>query len=89
MKEYKFRPKYVCSQEIRFSLDEGKLYGVRFAGGCDGNLKAIGKLVEGHDAREVARLLIGNDCSGRGTSCADQFAQAIEAALKEEEQYVS
>lgn len=84
MKSYMFIPKYVCSREIRFSLEDGKLHDVRFQDGCDGNLKAVGKLVEGQDAARIAALLKGTDCSGRGTSCADQFAQAIEAALEEE-----
>lgn len=84
MKSYMFIPKYVCSREIRFSLEDGKLHDVRFQDGCDGNLKAVGKLVEGQDAARIAALLKGIDCSGRGTSCADQFAQAIEAALEEE-----
>jgi uncharacterized protein (TIGR03905 family) len=72
----------VCSQEIQFEIDDkGKLHRVCFIGGCPGNLLAIGKLVEGADAAEVARTLKGNDCGGRGTSCADQLARAIEQAL--------
>ncbi len=86
MKTYTYTPRFVCSQEIRFSIEDGKLHDVRFTSGCDGNLKAIGKLVEGQDARHVAEILRGNDCNGRGTSCADQFAQAIEAALEEEDE---
>ena len=58
-------------------------HNVSFVGGCDGNLKAIGKLVEGADAKEIASLLRGNDCGGRGTSCADQLARAVEEALAE------
>ena len=50
----------------------------------DGNLKAIGKLLEGREATEAIRLLKGNDCGGRGTSCADQLACALEEALEEE-----
>jgi len=62
---------------------DGKLHNVHFVGGCDGNLKAVGKLVEGADPKQIAALLAGNDCRGRGTSCADQFAKGIEAALAE------
>ena len=86
MKTYTYAPRFVCSQEISFSIENGKLHDVRFTSGCDGNLKAIGKLVEGQDAKRVAEILRGNDCNGRGTSCADQFAQAIEAALEEEDE---
>ncbi len=83
MASYSFVPHGVCSTLIEFEIDDGKVHNVRFTGGCNGNLKAIGKLVEGKDAKEVAKILIGNDCAGRGTSCADQFAQAIMQALGE------
>ena len=85
MNTYIYTPKHVCSREIRFGLEDGKVHNLRFVGGCDGNLKAIGKLLEGHDAAEAIRLLKGNDCGGRGTSCADQLALALEAALEEEQ----
>jgi uncharacterized protein (TIGR03905 family) len=54
---------------------------VQFICGCEGNLKAISKLVEGQDAKAIMHLLQGNDCRGRGTSCADQLAHAIKDAL--------
>ena len=57
---------------------------IRFRGGCDGNLKAIGKLLEGADASFAIEKLKGNDCGGRGTSCADQLTKAIEQALAEQ-----
>ncbi|MBR4473116.1 MAG: TIGR03905 family TSCPD domain-containing protein [Oscillospiraceae bacterium] len=84
MKEYVYTPKYVCSREIRFGIEDGKLHNVRFKSGCEGNLKAIGKLVEGQDAARIAEMLEGNDCQGRGTSCADQLSKAIREALEEE-----
>ena len=85
MNTYTYIPKYVCSREIRFGLEDGKVHDLRFVGGCDGNLKAMGKLLEGREAAEAIRLLKGNDCGGRGTSCADQLALALEAALEEEQ----
>ncbi len=82
MQSYTFQPRRVCSKRIDFALDEaGRLHDVEFTGGCPGNLLAIGKLVEGKDAAEIADILRGNDCGGRGTSCADQLAEAIDAAL--------
>lgn len=84
MKNYTYTPKYVCSREIRFGLEDGKIHNLRFVSGCEGNLKAIGKLLEGREATEAIRLLKGNDCGGRGTSCADQLALALEEALEEE-----
>ncbi|MBP5429492.1 MAG: TIGR03905 family TSCPD domain-containing protein [Elusimicrobiaceae bacterium] len=82
MKEYTFEVSGVCSQEVSFALDEqNRVHNVRFLGGCPGNLLAIGKLIEGADASHVATLLKGNDCGGRGTSCADQLSRALTQAL--------
>ncbi|MBR3498516.1 MAG: TIGR03905 family TSCPD domain-containing protein [Selenomonadaceae bacterium] len=83
MESYSFQPQRVCSKRIDFSLDaDGRLHDVKFLGGCPGNLLAIGKLVEGKDAAEISNVLRGNDCGGRGTSCADQLSIAIDEALK-------
>ncbi len=84
MKEYTFAPSGVCAKQITFSLEDGRLYGLKFVGGCNGNLKAIGRLVEGQRAKDIARLLRGNECRDRGTSCADQLAIALTQALNEE-----
>lgn len=78
---YSYKTSGVCSSEIQFEIKDGKIYHVQFIGGCPGNLQAISKLVEGADAAEVSRLLAGNDCGGKGTSCADQLALALQAAL--------
>lgn len=82
MQSYDFTPSGVCSRRIQFDLNDGKLQNVRFEGGCNGNLKAIGKLLEGSDAQHAADILRGNDCGSKGTSCADQLAIAVEQALK-------
>ena len=81
MKRYTYTPKGVCSNKIEFSMEDGLLYDVRFTGGCPGNLTAIGKLLEGTDARHAADLLRGNTCGAKVTSCADQLARAIDKAL--------
>ena len=81
MEHITFTPRGVCAMKIDFDIEDGKLYNVQFIGGCNGNLKAIGKLVEGKDAKEVADILRGNDCNKKGTSCADQFARAIDEKL--------
>ena len=82
MKNFSYTPERVCAKKINFSIDdEGKLHDVKFIGGCPGNLVAIGKLVEGKDAKEISNILRGNDCGGRGTSCADQFAIAIDNSI--------
>ena len=72
----------VCARKINFDIVDGKVRNVSFLGGCNGNLKAISKLVEGMDANKVVEILKGNTCGAKNTSCADQLAIAIEEALK-------
>ncbi len=84
MREVNYKPRGVCSVLIHYELDDdGKMHNLSFVGGCNGNLKAIGRLLEGKDAKEAADILRGNDCGGRGTSCADQLAKSIDEALAE------
>ena len=71
-----------CSSRIDFDIDEDhRVHGVTFTDGCNGNLKAVGKLVEGKKAEDVIALLKGNTCGFKTTSCADQLALALEQAL--------
>ncbi|MBR3655516.1 MAG: TIGR03905 family TSCPD domain-containing protein [Elusimicrobia bacterium] len=83
MKSYTINTKGICAMQISFSLDKGKIYNINFLGGCPGNTLAISKLLEGTSAKRVVELLKGNDCDGKGTSCADQLACGVEKALKE------
>lgn len=80
--KHEFQPKGVCSQKITFDLEDGRIYNLSFTGGCNGNLKAIGRLAEGCEAREIAEKLKGNTCGPRNTSCADQLAQALLKAVE-------
>ncbi len=86
MNSYSYRPRGVCSSQIRFDLEDGKLYNIAFRGGCDGNLKAICKLIDGMDADKVAEILEGNTCGYKSTSCADQLSIALKQALAKESQ---
>ena len=71
-------PHGVCSKEIHFELDEnGKVHNTCFVGGCNGNLKGIGALVEGMDAKEVISRLEGIRCGMKSTSCPDQLDRAL------------
>ncbi|GHS97974.1 TSCPD domain-containing protein [Planctomycetales bacterium] len=72
-----------CSTAVSFALRDGKVCDVEFTGGCDGNLQAIGKLVEGLPAAEVIAKLRGVNCDGKGTSCGDQLAQALAKATRQ------
>ncbi|MDO4573249.1 MAG: TIGR03905 family TSCPD domain-containing protein [Clostridia bacterium] len=83
MKQYQYKTRGTCSSAIRFSLEDGRLRDVAFTGGCNGNLKAIARLVEGMPADKVVALLRGNTCGAKATSCADQLAAAVELAMQE------
>jgi len=78
---YEYKTKGTCSKKISFSIKDGKLFSVNFEGGCDGNLKALGTLLEGMDASAVVEKLKGNRCGDKNTSCADQLARAVEKYL--------
>ena len=84
MDSYKTRG--TCSRSIQFDVVDGVVRDVRFEGGCNGNLKGIGKLVEGMPAQRVAELLEGTSCGPRSTSCPDQLAQALKLALENQKE---
>ncbi len=80
MSAHTYKTRGVCARQIDFELEDGALREVRFTGGCDGNLRAISKLIDGMPADEVVELLEGNTCGTKPTSCADQLVQAIKQA---------
>jgi len=75
---YEFETNGTCSTRICFDIENGKLHSVKFDNGCNGNLKALGILVEGMDAADIYKKLKGLRCENKETSCADQLARAIE-----------
>ncbi len=79
--QFQYKTKGTCSQVIQFELDGDKVHNIVFHGGCNGNLKAISKLVEGMTVSEIEQKLKGNTCGFRNTSCADQLAIAVREAL--------
>ena len=77
---YQYKTKGTCSQMIYFDLEDGKVSNVQFLGGCNGNLKGIGQLVEGMDVDDVIARLEGTTCGMKSTSCPDQLARALKEA---------
>ena len=77
----RYTTKGTCSRFIDFDLEDGIVRNVVFTGGCNGNLKGIGSLVEGMDAKEAIKRLSGITCGFKSTSCPDQLAKALEEAL--------
>lgn len=82
--KYSYRTQGVCSRNISFELENGIIKNVSFEGGCNGNLKGIAALAEGKKAEDVISSLSGIRCGFKQTSCPDQFAKALETALKGE-----
>jgi uncharacterized protein (TIGR03905 family) len=77
---YTYKTSGTCSREIYFDVENGKVTNVEFLGGCNGNLKGIGSLVEGMDIDDVIARLEGTTCGGKPTSCPDQLARALKQA---------
>lgn len=77
-----YRPQRVCPRNIHVEIsDDGTtIERVEFDGGCNGNGKAVAKLVQGKPVDEIVDLLAGNLCTVRGTSCADQMTVALRKA---------
>ena len=81
--EYTYTTQTVCSSKIIFNIEGNVISNVKFIGGCNGNLKAISKLVDGMTVEEIEAKLSGNTCGPHPTSCADQLARAVRAAYEE------
>lgn len=72
----------VCASEIHFEVKDGKIEEVEFVRGCPGNTMGVSHLIKGMSVEEAITRLKGIDCRGRGTSCPDQLAKALEAYLQ-------
>ncbi len=84
MKHYTYIPEGVCSVRIDYDIEDGRIYNVKYERGCNGNLKAIGVLLEGMKIEDVIKKLRGVECGIKGTSCTDQLAQSLEKIINEE-----
>lgn len=76
-----YTPSGVCSKGIDFELENGIVKNVQFTGGCSGNTQGVAALIQGMPAEEAIRRLKGLRCGFKPTSCPDQLAKALEAAL--------
>lgn len=82
-KTFVYKTRGTCSREITVVLDGDVIEEVSFLGGCNGNLKGISSLVKGKKVADVIDSLTGINCGGKGTSCPDQLAKALAAAMAE------
>lgn len=79
-----YNNKGVCSRSVTFDIaEDGTVTNISFLGGCNGNLKGVAALAEGHKAEEIIRRCKGITCGMKSTSCPDQLASALEQALQE------
>ena len=81
---YKYKTKSVCSSEISFDIEKNVIKNINFVGGCNGNLKALSKVLDGFTVEQIEEKLLGNTCGFRPTSCADQLAKAVRKAYNEQ-----
>ena len=79
---YLYKTKGTCSTMIEVELEGDIVKNVKFTGGCNGNLQAIPKLVQGMTVEQGEEKISGISCNGRGTSCGDQLAKACRAAYE-------
>ena len=84
--QFSYKTKGTCSQTISFDITNGVISDVSFYGGCNGNLKGVAALVEGMKAEDIISRVEGIRCGFKPTSCPDQLAQAVKAALLKEKE---
>ncbi len=75
---YSYKTKGTCAREIIIDVDKDVVKDVKFVGGCHGNTQGVSILVKGMKVDDVISKLKGINCNGRGTSCPDQLAIALE-----------
>ena len=80
---YTYKTRGTCSTQIDLELEGNIVHNVKFTGGCNGNLKALGALAEGMTVEEVIQRLDGIHCGERSTSCSDQLARNLKQVLAE------
>ena len=53
MQHFDYKPHGVCPMNISFDLDGDTVHNVSFKGGCNGNLQAISRVVEGMTVEQM------------------------------------
>lgn len=76
---YTYKTEGVCPRSISFNLDGDVVSDIKFEGGCNGNLKAVSRLLEGKTISEIVSQLEGVTCGRKSTSCSDQLVQGLKA----------
>ncbi len=82
MAHFTYPTQFVCASKIDFDLEGNVVTNISFTGGCNGNLKAIARLVDGFTVEQLEEKCKGNTCGMKPTSCADQLARAVRNAYE-------
>jgi len=72
----------VCSTKYTFEIENNIIKSVYIENGCQGNTIGLSRLLEGMDIDTAISKIKGIDCRGKGTSCPDQVARALEEFKK-------
>lgn len=83
--QFKYKTRGVCSNEMRFEIEDNKVKNMMVIGGCHGNLQGLSALVEGMDVDEVIQRLKGIRCGMKDSSCPDQMSKALTIAKEKME----
>lgn len=81
---YTYKTKGTCSTQIQFDINDGIVTNVAYTGGCNGNLQAVSRLVDGMTVEQIEAKCKGIHCGFKSTSCGDQLACAVREALEKE-----
>ncbi|MBR3844657.1 MAG: TIGR03905 family TSCPD domain-containing protein [Clostridia bacterium] len=82
MAHFTYPTQFTCASKIDFDLEGDVVTNISFTGGCNGNLKAIARLVDGFTVEQIEEKCKGNTCGMKPTSCADQLARAVRKAYE-------
>lgn len=78
--QFSYETAGTCATRIDIEIEAGLIVSADFIGGCGGNTQAVAALVKAMPVVEAVRRLKGIACQG-DTSCPDQLARALEAAV--------
>ena len=81
---YTYKPKGVCSRQMKVDVEDGVIRSVEILGGCSGNLQGISRLIVGMKAQDAIQRMEGVKCGFKDTSCPDQLSIALKEAMKEQ-----
>lgn len=75
--KYTYRTEGTCCQAFDIEIENDKIKGIQFYGGCNGNLQGICSLVRDMPIGEVIEKLQVIRCGSKPTSCPDQLSRAL------------